>query len=314
MTLAIEVYHLSRTFGAFQAVDDLNFEVREGEVFGVLGPNGAGKTTTVRLLNGVLAPTSGSARVLGYDPVTQGSEVRSRTGVLTETPSLSERLSARDNLSLFGAMYGVPESELMSRVDRTLALMDLSERADDLAGTYSKGMKQRLAIARALVHEPALLFLDEPTSGLDPESSQAVTDLIATLAHQEGRTVFLATHNLAQAERLCDRVALFNHGRILAMGTREELARRLGSGHRLEVELFAPFPDEALERVSQVPGVSDLKAEVRTLEARVEQPERIADVVAVLSGSGARIRRVEPHEPTLSEIYFALQAREEVLA
>lgn len=314
MALAIDVAHLSRAFGTFKAVDDLTFEVQEGEVFGVLGPNGAGKTTTVRLLNGVLAPTSGQARVLGFDPVTQGSEVRSRTGVLTETPSLSERLSARDNLSLFGAMYGVPDGELPARVAGTLELLGLGDRADDMAGTYSKGMKQRLAIARALIHEPPLLFLDEPTSGLDPESSQQVTELIATLAHQEGRTVFLATHNLAMAERLCDRVALFNRGRLLAVGTREELARRLGAGHSVEVDLLAPCDARVSRRLQDLAGVSEVRVDGTRFEVRIDAEGRIPEVVALLVAEGAPIRRVLPHEPTLADIYFTLQHPEEVMA
>lgn len=314
MGTAIECQGLTRVFGSFRAVDDLSFAVREGEVFGVLGPNGAGKTTTVRLLNGVLSPTSGRARVLGHDPFTQGSEVRRRTGVLTETPSLSERLSARDNLMLFGAMYDVPARDLATRVDAMLALLGLQDRADDRAGSYSKGMKQRLAIARALVHEPSLLFLDEPTSGLDPETSEQVTELIATLARREGRTVFLATHNLLQAERLCDRVALFNRGRLLAVGSREELSRRLGAGHSVEVEVMAPCEAWSLERLRALPGVHDARMEGRRFEVRIDAERRIPEVVALLVAMGVPIRRVVPHEPTLAEIYFKLQQSEEVLA
>ncbi len=314
MGFAIDSQGLTRVFGTFKAVDGLTFTVEEGEVFGVLGPNGAGKTTTVRLLNGILSPTSGSARVLGFDPATQGTEVRSRTGVLTETPSLSERLSARENLLLFGAMYGVPEAELAQRVERTLAILGLSDRADDRAGTYSKGMKQRLAIARALVHDPALLFLDEPTSGLDPESSEAVSDLIATLAREEGRTVFLATHNLAQAERLCDRVALFNRGRLLAVGSRAELAKRLGTGHSVEVDVLNPCDERVVRRLESLTGVRSVRVADTRFDVQLDAEHRIPEVVALLVAEGAPIHRVMPKEASLSEIYFTLQQREEVLA
>ncbi len=194
MTNVIEMRELSREFGHVKALNGFSCDVHEGEVFGLLGPNGAGKTTTVRLLNGVLAPTSGQARVLGFDPVTQGTDLRRRTGVLTETPSLYERLTARDNLTIFGKLYGVKEPKLTARVNELLDLFGLAERADDRAGGFSKGMKQRLALARALLHEPELLFLDEPTAGLDPEAARHVMQLIAQLSRQKGRTVLLCTH------------------------------------------------------------------------------------------------------------------------
>src|SRR5688572_7276528 len=167
MTHAIQVEGLSRTFGGLKAVDAVSFTVEPGEVFGLLGPNGAGKTTLVRLLNGVLAASAGTARVLGYDPATQGDAIRARTGVLTEQPALYERLTAPDNLRFFGTLYGVAEADLPRRVDELLATFDLSARAKERVGGYSKGMKQRLALARTLIHQPELLFFDEPTAGLD---------------------------------------------------------------------------------------------------------------------------------------------------
>ncbi len=208
----IETESLSRSFGPVRAVDGPTFQVYEGEVFGLLGPNGAGKTTTVRLLNGVLRPSGGRARVLGLDPVQDGCRLRQQTGVLTETPSLYERLTARENLSLFGALYGIPETKLSRRVARMLEEFGLADRADGRVGEFSKGMKQRLALARALLHEPPLLFLDEPTAGLDPEAARQVTEMIARLSRKEGRAVFLCTHNLTEAQRLCDRVAVM--GRV----------------------------------------------------------------------------------------------------
>ncbi|MBZ0288430.1 MAG: ABC transporter ATP-binding protein, partial [Anaerolineae bacterium] len=194
MAHTIEAEGLSRTFGTLKAVDSVSFTVDKGEVFGLLGPNGAGKTTLVRLLNGVLAASAGNARVLGCDPATQGDTVRARTGVLTEQPSLYERLTARDNLLFFGTMYGVGEADLPARVDELLEMFDLSAQANDRVGGFSKGMKQRLALARTLIHQPELLFFDEPTAGLDPEAARGVTELIEQLSRESGRTVFLCTH------------------------------------------------------------------------------------------------------------------------
>jgi ABC-2 type transport system ATP-binding protein len=194
MTNIIEVNQLERAFGPNRAVDGMTFHVEPGEVFGLLGPNGAGKTTTVRLLNGILPPSGGSARVFGLDPATDGQRVRQQTGVLTETPALYERLSAYENLEFFGTLAGIPAETLKERVMEILSFFDLQDRATDKVETYSKGMKQRLALARSLIHKPPLLFLDEPTSGLDPEAAQHVNGLIADLSHQNGQTILLATH------------------------------------------------------------------------------------------------------------------------
>ncbi|HWG85871.1 MAG TPA: ABC transporter ATP-binding protein, partial [Deinococcales bacterium] len=227
MSQAITANNLRRDFANLRAVDDLSFTVSKGEVFGMLGPNGAGKTTTVRLLNGVLAPTGGSASVLGHDPARDGEAVRRHTGVLTETPSIYERLSARDNLRFFATLYGVPEDQLDRRADATLASLGLQERARDRAGTFSRGMKQRLALARAIVHDPPLLFLDEPTAALDPEAAKGVLDLIEHLARDGKRTVVLCTHNLTEAERLCDRVAVISRGRAALLQLEVDVLQRV---------------------------------------------------------------------------------------
>src|SRR5215470_11512543 len=224
---AIQTDKLTKLFGGITAVDGVTLTVERGEVFGVLGPNGAGKTTMVRLLNGVLAPSAGTCRVLGFDPVTQGGEVRRRTGVLTESPALYERMTARENLHFFGTMYGMPEEKLSIQADAMLVAFDLSERADDKVGSFSKGMKQRLALARSVLHEPEVLFLDEPTAALDPEAARRVTELIMEFSHQAGRTVFLCTHYLPEAQRLCDHVAVLNHGQLIATGTLADLVRTL---------------------------------------------------------------------------------------
>jgi ABC-2 type transport system ATP-binding protein len=303
----IEVGNLRRSFGSVQAVRDLGFELEEGEVFGVLGPNGAGKTTTVRLLNGVLKPDAGRVRVLGLDPATQGEAVRRQTGVLTETPSLYERLSARENLRFSGTMYGLAGKELQARVEEQLEFFDLQQRADDKVGGFSKGMKQRLALARALLHEPKLIFLDEPTAGLDPEAAHQVTQLIGQLSHQSGRTVFLCTHNLDEAQRLCDRVAVLRQGSVLALGTLAELGRTLWRGMWVEVDVQTALANNVRRGLAGLPGVQRVEGDGRRLEIQVGGESEVPEVVTWLAGHGARLTRVMPRRHTLEEIYFELQ-------
>jgi ABC-2 type transport system ATP-binding protein len=306
----IEVNDLHRTFGNNAAVDGMTFNVESGEVFGLLGPNGAGKTTTVRLLNGILPPSKGTARVLGFDPATQGEDIRRKTGVLTETPALYERLSARENLEFFAALQGIPESDMNRRVDEMLEFFELTSRAQDKVETFSKGMKQRLALARALIHKPPLLFLDEPTSGLDPEAAQQVNDLIAGLSRANGQTVVLATHNLFEAQRLCDRVAVMNKGRILALGSLKELARKLWSVTWVDVTFHVKPTENVAGSLKSQRGVIQVSAEGEALAVQVENEDAIPEVVRHLVNNGESILRVNPRDYTLEDIYFALQAGE----
>ena len=310
MNTIIEVNNLERTFGDHKAVDGMTFAVETGEVFGLLGPNGAGKTTTVRLLNGIIPPSGGSARVFGFDPATQGESIRRKTGVLTETPALYERLSARDNLEFFGTLQEIPEKDLDHRVDEMLVFFELSARAKDKVETYSKGMKQRLAIARSLIHKPPLLFLDEPTSGLDPEASQQVDDLIATLGQTDGQTVILATHNLLEAQRLCDRVAIMNHGHILALGSLKELSRKLWPVTWVDIMFHVKPREDVAESLKAHRGVIQAMAEKGTLSVQVEKEDVIPEVVRHLVEGGESVLRVNPRDYTLEDIYFALQAGE----
>ncbi len=303
---AIRIENLTRDFETVRAVDGLSLEVPAGIIFGFLGHNGAGKTTTVRLLNGVLAPDDGTARVLDLDPVRDGPALRRRTGVLTETHSLDERLTARENLLIYADLYGVPRAEVPRRVEELLATFELADRADEPVGGYSTGMKQRLALARALLHEPELLFLDEPTAGLDPVAARRVRELIARLSREGGRTVFLCTHNLAEAQQLCDRVAVLEHGRLVALGAPAELARRLWRGLRLEIELTPASAPAALEALRAMPGVGEVEWDAPVATARVSDREAIPDLLAALVAAGGRVYRVSPREPTLEDVYFAL--------
>jgi ABC-2 type transport system ATP-binding protein len=308
----IAVDGLSRRFGEVVAVDHLDLEVYPGEVFGFLGHNGAGKTTTVRLLNGVLAPDSGTARVLDLDPLGDGPALRRRTGVLTETPSLDERLTGRENLEIYAELYDVPRSQVRGRVAFLLETFELDHRADDKVGDYSRGMKQRLALARALLHEPEILFLDEPTAGLDPVATRHVHDMITRLSHQEHRTVFLCTHNLAEAQRLCARVAVLEQGRLVALGTPSELARKLGRSQRLEIEVAPDGVSTALDLLQRTAGVADPTEEDGTISVVGAEREAIPDLVAALVEAGVRVYRITPQEPSLEDVYFALHGEGEV--
>ncbi|HNS01324.1 MAG TPA: ABC transporter ATP-binding protein [Anaerolineae bacterium] len=302
---------LTRRFGDTLAVAELTLEVRRGEVFGFLGHNGAGKTTTVRLLNGVLTPSAGQARVLGLDPMADGPALRRQTGVLTETPSLDERLSARLNLSLYADLYGVPKGEVKPRVEALLKTFELAERADDKVGAFSKGMKQRLALARTVVHQPVLLFLDEPTAALDPVAARQVHEMILHTA-REGRTVFMNTHNLVEAQRLCDRVAVMEHGRLVAIGSPHDLARRLVRNLTVEFELAPDSTAQALQVLQQAPGAASAGPRNGVIVVSGAERAAIPDLIALLVGAGVPIYQVAPQEPTLEDVYFALHSETEV--
>jgi len=216
--------------GDIKAVDGLTLEVYEGETFGLLGPNGSGKTTTVRLLNGIIKPTSGTAIVKEFDILEQEDDVKRVTGMLAESPGLYEKLSAREFLEFMGALYDVPGDVLEGRIDELLKLFSLHERRNHLIEGYSSGMKQKLLIAAALIHDPPILFLDEPTSTLDPRAAHMVKELIQALADTAGKTIFMCSHLLPVVEELCDRIGLINNGRLIAIGTVEEIISKSGKG------------------------------------------------------------------------------------
>jgi ABC-2 type transport system ATP-binding protein len=304
----IQIENLTHKYGARTALDQLSLDVYPGEVLGLLGPNGAGKTTTVRLLNGLFQPVTGKMHVLGLDPITQGHQIRRQTGVLTETPALYERLTAYQNLDFFGILAGMGNLERKNRINELLQFFELSERAKERVSTYSKGMKQRLALARALLHHPALLFLDEPTSGLDPEAALQVHQLIASLRKKNGQTVFLATHHLVEAERLCDRLAILNQGKLLAIGTLDELREQVMPGMWVHLEFFSPLSNTVFEQLKTLEGVLKVQSTKETgWRVQIDRRERIAELVAFLVSAGAQVLSVLPQQVSLEEIYFVLQ-------
>ncbi len=282
----------------------MDLEVFRGEVLGLLGPNGAGKTTTVRLLTALIEPTEGRAWVDGLDVTERPEEVRSRVGILTETPGLYEKLSAAANLEFFGRLYGLDAATRAVRIERYLRLFSLWDRRDDVAGNFSKGMKQKLAIARALLHDPAVVFLDEPTAALDPEAAYVVREAIEAL-RRSGRTIVLATHNLDEADRLCDRVA-FVRGGLLRVDSPAGLRGSLG-GHGLEVGLAAAASDAAIAAIRSVPGVLGVEAVEagRRLVISAADPAAVTPVVVrALVEAGAAILSVNERATTLEQVYF----------
>jgi ABC-2 type transport system ATP-binding protein len=228
---AIRVEKLTRDFETVRAVDGLSLEVPSGIIFGFLGPNGAGKTTTINLLLGLLEPTSGRAEVLGFDTRTQADEVRTHIGALLEHHGLYEQLTAEDNLEFYGRVWRLPASERQARIRELLTWMGVWDRRKERVGTWGKGMKQKLALARAILHRPPLIFLDEPTGGLDVMAAVAVRDDLETLVAREGVTFFLTTHNMTEAERLCSQVAVIREGKLVAIGHPDE-SRARASGPR----------------------------------------------------------------------------------
>ena len=301
----IEVRSLSKRFGPRTAVEGLDFDVAPGEVFGLLGPNGAGKTTTVRMLTGLLRPSSGTATVCGVALDGDGEALRQRVGLLTEQPGLYERLTARENLRFFLKLHHRDDPDAWESARRWMQRFGLGGREDEPCGTFSKGMRQKLSLIRALLHDPQAIFLDEPTSGLDPESARAVREAVGELA-AEGRSVVLCSHNMSEVERLCARVAVVK-GRLLAVGTVAEL-RRQTALVEIRVEGSAGAAGEALGPL--VPPCVWV-AEGHELRVTLAGGVGIPEVVALLVQARVRIHAVFPSQRALEDVYLELTRGQE---
>jgi ABC-2 type transport system ATP-binding protein len=302
----IAVEGLERRFGIVTALRDVSFTVRAGQIYGLLGPNGAGKTTTVRILAGLIAPSAGRVRVVDLELGRDNAQIRSLTGILTESPGLHDRLTARQNLTYYGRLYGLTDAALRAAVDRYLAVVGLTDAADRRVGGYSKGMRQRVAIARALLHEPRVIYLDEPTSALDPEAAKSIRELVATL-RDEGRSIVLCTHNLDEAERVCDRIGILN-GRLLAEGTPAELRRR-GRAAATRVALDGGSVDASAlaATLGSLPFVRNARAEGGDLWVELAEPRRdTPELVRELVTRGARVLAVAEDVASLEQVYLEL--------
>ncbi len=304
MKTVIRTEKLTKRFGDLVAVDGIDLDVHEGEVFGFLGPNGAGKTTTLRLLCALIAPTSGTAEITGFRLGREDAKIRAAVGILTEQPGLYERQSAWDNLVFYATLYGLSPSVAKAQAQHYLRLMGLWDRRNEAVATFSRGMKQKMAIARSALHEPRVLFLDEPTTGLDPDAAKTVREFIVTL-RGEGRTVFLCTHNLDEADRLCDRIAFFRH-RVLRIANPDELRAEL-YGRATEFRLMPKPRAEDLARVQAVPGVHEAHLENGSIIVASADPLLVNPLlVRVLVDGGAQIAFVTERRVHLEDVYLQI--------
>jgi len=308
----IELRGLTKRYGSFTAVDGIDLSVPTGEIFGFLGPNGAGKTTTIKMLITLMIPTAGSARVLGLDVVKDAREVRKRIGyVFGGERGVYERLSGYDNLRYFAELYGVPPKLQKPRIEELLELVGLKGREHERAEGYSRGMKQRLHVARGLLHDPEVLFLDEPTIGLDPVGARELRSTIASLT-AAGKTILLTTHYMFEADALCDRIAVISKGSIVAEGTPADLKRGVGQGRVLEVEVYG-VEEETIERVRRLGGVLAVSVEEREqAQVLVVQTQAEVELTSAILGNlnGGQVGRISQREPTLEDAYVALVTQE----
>ena len=305
---AIRTDHLTRDFGSLRAVDGLSIEVPSGIVFGFLGPNGSGKTTTIRLLLGLLEATSGRAEVLGRDVTRDASSARERAGALLEHPGLYERLSAEDNLDFYGRVWRMPGAARRARIEELLTHLGLWDRRGEQIGKWSRGMKQKLAVARALLHRPALVFLDEPTAGLDPVASAALRDDLARLAASEGATVFLTTHNLGEAERLCAQVAVIRQGKLMAVGHPDELRARSSARAEIAGRNFGDAVLSALRERSEVKAVDVVNGR---LQIDLEDNADMAALVSLVVSNGGLVEEARREKASLEDVFLTLMEEEQ---
>lgn len=303
--LSIEIQDVCKQFGTFQAVKHLSLRVRQGEIFGLLGPNGSGKTTTINMISGLSAPTSGKIHVLGYDVHTQGRKVRQLLGCVPQETALFEELSAWNNMEYHADLFNVPRGEVHARITKMLELVQLLDRKDKRVKTFSGGMKRRLALARALLHDPQLVYLDEPTLGVDVQSRRALWDYILSLREQ-GKTVLITTNYLEEAQELCDRIAIIDHGQLVEVDTPQRLKQRYG-GRVIELELSNAL--QSLEDFQQLQGVKDVKQEGTRLAVTVEGEQDCLPQIINLVARQGDVLKIALREPTLDEVFLQITGK-----
>lgn len=301
---AINVQDLTFDYGTLRAVDHMSFSVERGHIFGFLGPNGAGKTTTIHLLLGLVEPMDGRAEVMGLDTRTHADEIRARTGALLEHTGLYEQMSAEDNLEFYARIYRLPLSERHTRIQELLTNIGLWDRRRDRVESWSKGMKQKLALARTMLHRPPLVFLDEPTAGLDVVAANAVREDLATLAQKEGLTVFLTTHNMSEAEKLCSQVAVIRQGKLVAVGHPDELRARAG-GPRVEF-VGRGFNQQTIDLLQGRPEVAAVELRNGHLNVDLRGDVDVSPLVGLVVGAGVQVQEVRRAKASLEEVFLTL--------
>ena len=296
----ITIEQLSKTYAdGKKALDSITLSLEQGEIFGFLGPNGAGKTTTVKLLNGMISPTSGICTVFGLSPSQEPEKIHSFSGVLTEHAQMYDHMTGLENLIFYGSVFNIPESESLRRAKVLLDELELSDAADKKLSAYSTGMRQKLSLARALIQQPKVLFLDEPTSGLDPESTQKVHSVIRNLAEKSGVTVFLCTHQLRYAQEICTRYGLIDKGHLFADGSLQQLRSRISLGVSVKI------------KADKCPSITGLnKISNNTFEINVKSEEDIPAIVNHIVEAGGKIYGISAQLPSLEDIYFSLTSSE----
>jgi ABC-2 type transport system ATP-binding protein len=309
MTSAIEIRNLTKRFGEITAVDGVSLDVRQGEVFGFLGPNAAGKSTTVKLAATLLTPDEGTVIVDGHDVLEEGPEVRASIGLLPEdgADTHHDRLTAAGNLEYYGLLYGVPREKLGARIDELLEFLELTERRDQSPGLFSTGLKQKLSLARALIHDPPVVFLDEPTSSLDPIMSKKVREFIRMMSEAQSKTFFVCTHLLSEAETICDRVAFISHGRLVELGRPQDLRRKFWIERTFEVKLVGKAATKG-QAVVQSTGIARaVRLENNAIVFVTEDADRAnPEIVQALVDAGHRIVELRERIPSLEDVYVKI--------
>jgi ABC-2 type transport system ATP-binding protein len=308
----IEVKNLTKMFNKFTAVDDISFTVKKGEIFGLLGPNGAGKSTTLRMLSTLSRPTKGTATIGGYDTVKNDMEVRKLIGIVSEKMIIYNRLTAKENLWFFGSLFNIPKDTLNKRIDDLLELVQLTKWKNAQVGTFSTGMRQRMNVVRALLNMPQVLFLDEPTLGLDPQSSVEIRDFIKKLNQEQGTTVIITTHMMLDADLLCDRIAIVDHGKIIALDTSTNLKKIISGADtmiiKLEVANLTPDMITAVKTLKCADAVTQENS--ATLHVIVHGEEAFDNIIDVIREKNGKIISMENLQPSLEDVFLHITGHE----
>ena len=308
----IRVENLTKKFDDFVALDDISFDVKKGEIFGLLGPNGAGKSTTLRILSTLARPTEGTATIGGYDILKDDTEVRKLIGIVSEKMIMYDRLTARENLWFFGSLFDMPSGVLNQRIDELLDLVQLTKWKNAQVGTFSTGMRQRMNVVRALLNMPSVLFLDEPTLGLDPQSSVEIREFVKKLNRENGTTIIVTTHTMVDADMLCDRIAIIDHGKVVALDTSSNLKKLISGGNSTILKLgIANLTADLLETIRTLDCVDSASQENDTeLRLIARGDEAFDNVIDAVRGKGGKITSIESVQPTLEDVFLHITGHE----